>query len=259
MHIYKDVTLLITHYNRPHSLERLLRSLQQAGIDFEETIVSDDASDKQHYTLLLELQSRYKFTIIPGQVNKGLGHNLNKGQAAVHTSLVLYIQEDFEFTSPFIHELPDAIGMMNRDEKLDLIRFFAHSRYPYLKPYSTEYEEMHMPFLATDYHKIYAYSDTPHLRRANFSIKFGPYREGINADRTEYAMCVSFIRNKGRCIISKHYAGLFLHHNTPDEPSTIRRPGRQFSNNFFIRTARYWYRQLRYNFDLLTSPRYHTD
>ncbi|RXK87123.1 glycosyltransferase family 2 protein [Filimonas effusa] len=252
MHIYKDVTLLITHYNRPHSLERLLRSLQQAGIGFEEIIVSDDASDEQHFPLLQALQLQYKFTIIPGQVNKGLGHNLNKGQAAVKTSLVLYIQEDFEFTSLFIQDLPDAISIMNRDAQLDLVRFFAHARYPYLRPYSTAYEEMYMPLFATDYHKIYAYSDTPHLRRADFSSKFGPYKEGINADRTEYWMCVSFIRNKGRCVISRHYAGLFLHHNTPDEPSTIRRPGRQFSNNFFVRTARYWYRQIRYNFDLLS-------
>lgn len=111
-----------------------------------------------------------------------------------------------------------------------MVRFFAHTRYPYLKPYSTEYEEVAIPFLALDYHK---------------------------ADRTEYHMCVSFIRNGGRCIISRHYAGVFTHQNMPDEPSTIHRPGRQFSNDFFIRTARYWYRQLRYNFDLLTASRFH--
>lgn len=259
MLIYKDVTLLITHYNRPCSLDRLLHSLQKAGISFEEIIVSDDASQQPCYRQLLTLQSKYNFTIVPGSINKGLGHNLNKGQQAVKTPLVLYIQEDFEFTPLFIEELPEAIRIMQQDKTLDMVRFFAHSRYPYLKPYSTEYEEVAIPILALDYHKIYAYSDTPHLRRSSFQKKFGPYREGINADRTEYRMCVSFIRNGGRCIISKHYARLFTHQNIPDEPSTIHRPGRQFSNDFFIRTVRYWYRQLRYNFDLWTTPKYHNN
>lgn len=254
---YKNVTLLITHYNRPHSLERLLQSLQQAGIGFGAIIVSDDASESAHFKELQVLQAIYHFIIVPGIVNQGLGYNLNKGQRQVTTPYVLYIQEDFEFTPLFITELPEALALLQKDTGLDMVRFFAHFRYPYLVPYSTDFEEVAIPLLATNYNKIYAYSDTPHLRRAGFEQKFGSYREGINADRTEYHMCLSFIKNKGRCVISKHYAGLFRHQNLAEEPSTIHRPGRQFDNSFPLRTIRYFYRQLRYNFDLLTTPKHH--
>lgn len=256
MALYKDVTLLITHYNRPHSLERLLLSLKNAGLGFGAIVVSDDASDGAHFSTLLALQKVYPFVIVPGTVNQGLGHNLNKGQRQVTTPYVLYIQEDFEFTPLFVAALPEATALLSKDAGLDLVRFFAHFRYPYLVPYSTDFEEVSIPFLSTNYNKIYSYSDTPHLRRADFERKFGPYREGINADRTEYYMCISFIKNKGRCVISKQYAGLFTHQNLAEEPSTIHRPGRQFKNGFLIRTARYCYRQLRYNFDLLLAGKH---
>lgn len=251
----KDVTLLITHYNRSTSLERLLLSVQKLELFFAEVIVSDDASDAPHLQHLLELQTVHSFTIVAADKNGGLGANMNKGQRAVTTPYILYVQEDFEITPFFKEVLPQALTLMEQDKGLDLVRFFAHFRYPYLKPYSGDFEEVSIPGLALDYHKIYSYADTPHLKRATFEKKFGAYREDLKADRMEYRMCLSFLANKGRCVITKHYASLFLHENFADEPSTTTRPLRQSSKEFFIQIIRFWYRQVKYNCDLLFTPK----
>lgn len=252
---YKDVTLLITHYNRTNSLERLLISVQKLDVVFAEVIVSDDASDEAHLLLLKELQSVYHFTIITAEKNGGLAANINKGQRAVTSAYILYVQEDFEITPFFKSVLPEAVSLMEADKGLDLVRFFAHFRYPYLEPYQGDFEEVSIPGLALDYTKIYAYSDTPHLKRVSFEKKFGAYREDLVADRMEYRMCLSFIANKGRCIINRHYASLFIHENLSVEPSTAKRPFRQSSKDFLIQIARFWYRQIRYNWDLFTTPK----
>lgn len=256
MDFYRDVTLLITHYNRTTSLERLLLCIQRLDIGFGAVIVSDDASDAVHLQHLCELQAAYSFRLITADRNGGLPANINRGQRAVTTPYILYVQEDFEITPFFKEAMPEALSLMERDKGLDLVRFFAHFRYPYLKPYHGDFEEVSIPPLAPDYNKIYSYSDTPHLKRATFEKKFGAYREDLKADRMEYRMCISFIVNGGRCVITKHYASLFLHENLATEPSTAIRPARQRSKDFLIQIVRFWYRQLKYNRDLLVTPRH---
>jgi glycosyltransferase involved in cell wall biosynthesis len=255
MDLYRDVTLLITHFNRTTSLERLLLSFQRLDMVFAEVIVSDDASNTPHLQHLQELQMVYHFRIVTAERNGGLAANINRGQRAVTTPYILYVQEDFEVTRLFKTTMPEALALMEQDKGLDLVRFFAHYRYPYLRPYSGDFEKVAIPLLALDYTKIYSYSDTPHLKRVGFEKKFGAYREDLKADRMEYRMCVSFIVNKGRCVITKHYASLFIHNNLATEPSTATRPPRQSSKDFLIQIIRFWYRQLKYNWDLLVTRR----
>lgn len=255
MALHKEITLLITHYNRTTSLERLFASLKKLDLHFGEIIVSDDGSETEQIDRLEELQQKFGFRLLKAVQNAGLGANINKGQRAVTTPYILYVQEDFEIDAKFLPILTESLAIMKKDEGLDLVRFFAHFRYPYLKPYNGGFEEVAIPSLATDYHKIYAYSDTPHLKRATFEQKFGAYREDIGSDRMEYRMCISFIVNHGRCIISKHFKTLFLHDNLVAEPSTAIRPPRQHSKAVLIAIARFWFRQLRYNWDLLITPK----
>ncbi|MBC7915679.1 MAG: glycosyltransferase, partial [Pyrinomonadaceae bacterium] len=54
--LYPNVTLLITHYNRPNSLERLLESFDELNFSFAEIIVSDDGSKEEHVIALRKLQ-----------------------------------------------------------------------------------------------------------------------------------------------------------------------------------------------------------
>lgn len=195
---FDQVSLLITHYKRSKSLERLLASLQAIGCRFGEVIVSDDGSPEPHISYISELKNQYDFKFVTTPVNKGLGNNMNKGHLATSKPYVLYIQEDFLPDPLFPGELRRALQYMEADHSIDMTRFFSHSRYPYMKPFpkDPDFSLTYYAPLALKYTKIYNYSDLPHLRRHNFLEKFGHYREGIPGDRTEYWMCISYFRKK---------------------------------------------------------------
>jgi glycosyltransferase involved in cell wall biosynthesis len=247
---YANITLLITHYNRSKSLENLLEVFDQQQCSFGDIVVSDDGSKPEHIHYLEKLQQRYPFRLIQTPANKGLGNNINKGQDAVTTPYTLYVQEDFSPTGLFNGRLKDGLMFMEEDKSLDIVRFYAYVKYPYLRPAGKGFSEMICKLWQKDYMKIYCYSDHPHLRRSNFFDKFGRYREGIKGDRTEYAMCVSFIRKGGKGLFYEEYKDLFLQKNSSDEPSTMQRSDWKQRNDFFIKSVKWLYRTIRYNYDL---------
>jgi len=79
-HYFQNVSVLITHYNRSASLERLLQSLTKSGCDFAEIIVSDDTSNAEHQEVLKQITEQYNIKLITTPKNGGLGNNINKGQ-----------------------------------------------------------------------------------------------------------------------------------------------------------------------------------
>ncbi len=219
---FADVTLLITHYNRSASLKRLLTRFDDLGCSFGAIVVSDDGSRAEHQTVLEEASEQYGFQLITTPKNGGLGHNINKGQAAVKTPYTLYVQEDFVPKPAFVPNFQEALNLMNQDAGLDIVRFYAYFAYPYLKPYAGKFAEMvFKPALWNANHlKFYYYSDHPHLRRQSFTGKFGRYAEGINVDKTEFNMCLSFIKNGGRGLFFTDFTTLFDQMNSSAEPST---------------------------------------
>jgi glycosyltransferase involved in cell wall biosynthesis len=248
---FPGVTLLVTHYNRSSSLERLLSSFERLDCRFDDIVISDDGSTEDQLTSLKGLKGRYNFHLVTTPVNKGLANNINKGQEAVRTPYTLYVQEDFVPSESFPEHFLDALAIMEERNDLDMVRFYAYSAYPYLKPYKKGYSEMLIKPWYTNYRKIYYYSDHPHLRRSSFPDKFGRYAEGIKGDRTEYRMCVSFIQNNGKGLFYNDFKSLFTQVNSADEPSTMRRKSWTTSKNPLISLFRYGYRQIRYNYDLL--------
>lgn len=253
---FQNICLLITHYNRSKSLERLLASLHQIGCSFGEVLIADDGSKKEHIDYIeLELSNLYSFRLVKSPVNKGLGHNLNLGQTAVTKPFVLYIQEDFEPSADFPQMLQLSEQYMQEDERIDMTRFFAHYRYPYLKPFVRDerFSISYFSYIARRYDKIYNYSDLPHLRRKDFAKKFGKFREGIAGDRTEYWMCISFIKKRGVVLFYNDFRALFQHVNNDAEPSTMSRKRLSTSQNFFVKSLRLIYRQLRYNYDIFLT------
>jgi len=247
---FHGVTLLITHYNRSSSLERLLNSFESLNCRFDEIVVSDDGSNKEQLAHISNLQQRFSFRLIGAETNQGLGHNLNKGQQAVRSPLTLYVQEDFIPTPLFPENFQNAITLFDEDAKLDVVRFYAYFAYPYLKPIKFGYSEMLIEPWQLNYKKIYAYSDHPHLRRSTFLERFGKYAEGIKGDRTEYRMCVSFIQNHGKGVFFNDFSSLFKQVNSEDEPSTMQRSNLTQSKNPLIKLARDVYRQIKYNYDI---------
>jgi glycosyltransferase involved in cell wall biosynthesis len=253
---FPEVTLLITHYNRSQSLERLLQTFEQQKFSFEGIVVSDDGSKPEHLSRLQQLQSVYNYNLVITPQNKGLGNNINKGQDAVVTPYTLYVQEDFEPKPAFIQHFKDALAYMQADATLDIARFYAYFTYPYTKPYGKGFVEMvFKPQLWANNHiKFYVYSDHPHLRRTSFFEKFGRYAEGIKGDLTEYRMAKSFIQKKGRGIFFENYNDLFYQKNSSDEPSTMNRAGWRESKNPLALAVRFLYLQIklaRWTYDVL--------
>lgn len=249
MNFYPDVSLLITHYNRSKSLENLLLILEKLNLKFSKVVVSDDGSIREHILMLEELQQRFGFQLIKADVNKGLGNNINKGQDVIKTKYTLYIQEDFEPSSLFTQKLADAVSFMNSDHRLDIVRFYAYTIYPYLKEYGKGFSEMIYKPLGWKYKKLHYYSDHPHLRRNSFFERFGRYSEGLSGDETEYRMSVSFIQNKGRGLFFRECYSLFTQNNS-QEPSTMVRKSWLEDMSLGTRVYRFFYRQIKYNFDL---------
>lgn len=247
---FPTVTLLVTHYNRSKSLERLLIAFASLDMSFGAVVVSDDGSKSEHLNPIKELQQVHGFDLVTTPINRGLGNNLNKGQDAVKTPYTLYVQEDFVPTEKFLSHFTDGFAMLEESEDIDIVRFYAYAPYPYLKLYSKGFAEMIYKPWFTDTAKIYNYSDHPHLRRSSFLQKFGRYKEGIKSDRTEYLMCISFIQNKGKALFYTNFKELFTQENSTEEPSTVMRSNWRLSNNILISCVRLVFRQLKYNYDI---------
>ena len=232
-YIFENVTLLVTHYNRSSSLERLLQSFKQLGCTFGDIVVSDDGSKPEHVERIKELQNSYTFRLITTPANKGLGNNINKGQDAVTTTYTLYVQEDFVPKEIFPEHFKDALQFLEEDKGLDIARFYAYFAYPYMKPFKNGFSEMkfHTSPFYSNHLKFYFYSDHPHLRRSNFFEKFGRYVEGQKGDVTEYRMALSFIYHHARGLFYNEFTTLFDQANSSNEPSTMNRSGWRESRN----------------------------
>ena len=230
MLLLESSSLLITHYNRSASLERLLRSFRDIGVVFAKVVVSDDGSQPEHLEKLTQLQSDFRFQLVTTPVNRGLGNNINKGQDQITTPYTLYVQEDFLPTAAFPQAIARALNLMEQEASIDLIRFYNHDLvYPGLRPFRDQFSDMDFCILRPGTAKFFCYSDTPHLRRQDFFKRFGRYSEGVKAIKCEKSMVMSVLQAKGRCLIADKN-DIFVHENSEDEPST-----QDYSDFFRIR------------------------
>lgn len=245
---FNKVTLLITHYNRSRSLERLLQKFAETNCSFEEIVVSDDGSKKEHVDYINSLKDKFEFTLVTTPKNGGLGNNINKGQDAVKTEYTLYVQEDFIPVEGFALNFQNGLDILEEDKTADVIRFYAYFKYPFLTPFKNGFSKMVYPSWSSNLDKITMYSDHPHLRRNNFLTKFGRYSEGKDPEKTEYDTMVSFIKKKGKAYFFEQYQSVFEQINTSSEPSTMERGSLRDSDNVFVRAGVMLYRHLKFNY-----------
>ncbi|MCF2520413.1 glycosyltransferase [Dyadobacter sp. CY351] len=245
-HNFPETTLLITHYNRSGSLERLLTTFQNLGCQFASIVVSDDGSKPEHLNKLVALKDRFTFELVTTPVNKGLGDNINKGQDAVKTPYTLYVQEDFDPTEKFPETFKDALQFMNEDKGLDIVRFYAYFAHPKLKPFKKGFSEMIFSYWDPSHLKFYIYSDHPHLRRSNFLEKFGRYPDKVNINLSEYTMAINFLHKKGRGLFYNEFTTIFEQKNTAQEPSTLDRRSWKLSENPLVLLTRFFYLRYRW-------------
>ncbi|PST83374.1 glycosyl transferase family 2 [Pedobacter yulinensis] len=248
---FPDISLLVTHYNRPASLERQLQAWEDLECSFGEIVVSDDGSQPQNLQALQNLAAGYGFVLVTTPVNRGLGNNINKGQRAVSRPLTLYVQEDFVPLPAFPPKLLSSVAWMAEDPSLDMVRYYAYQRFPYLEHFRDGFSVMKFNALNIlgSYKKFYMYSDHPHLRRSSFMDKFGSYKEGVNVEKAEYSMMMSFLKKNGKALFYERFEDLFEQKNSSDEPSTFERDWRRHPTNLPIRIARHLYRHLRFNYN----------
>lgn len=253
MPFFPDVTLLITHYNRSASLQRLLSHFEALECRFDDIVVSDDGSRPEHLNDVQSMQSRFQFRLITAPVNKGLGNNINKGQDAVKTRYTLYVQEDFVPQAIFPEVFANAINLLNTNSTFDFVRFYAYFKYPFLNARQNGFSEMVFKWTNPGYRKFYYYSDHPHLRRSTFFEKFGRYPEGIKVEATEYQMMMSVLAKKGKAFFYNDFQSVFEQANSSAEPSTVRRNFWRESENPLIFRIREIYRSVRFNLDYLLA------
>ncbi|HET8827913.1 MAG TPA: glycosyltransferase [Pelobium sp.] len=252
MAVFNDISVLVTHYNRSKSLEKLLKTLQQLDLHFNQIVVSDDGSKPEHLEYVKNLQAVYPFKLVTTPKNKGLGNNINKGQKVIETPYTLYIQEDFVPQRIFSDKLEKAHQFLQHDPFLDFVRFYAYFKFPNLTSISDGFSEMHFSHAKfwEGYRKFYLYSDHPHLRRKNFFDRFGEYPEGIKPDRTEYNMMMQVLAGKPKAYFYDEINALLTQENSAEEPSTIKRNFLRNSSHFPSVFARMVYRYLRFNLEL---------
>jgi glycosyltransferase involved in cell wall biosynthesis len=254
---FPEISLLVTHYNRSKSLERLLHEFEEKQILFNEIIVSDDGSKTEHIEYLKTLSNKYGIRLVLAEKNKGLANNINKGQRAVKTPFTLYVQEDFVPTDRFYQSLVDGFKFIKEDPEIDLVRFYAYRKFPYLKPLKNHFSEMEFHFWRPNAYQFNCYSDHPHLRRSSFPEKFGDYTEGIKSDRAEFKMAISFVQHKGKAIIHDDFRTIFNQENSAAEPSQVARKKLkkqvQLSDSFFLKIARGMYRNIKFRMEYIFS------
>jgi glycosyltransferase involved in cell wall biosynthesis len=246
---FPNVSLLITHYNRSSSLERLLLAFEKLNCSFGQIVVSDDGSQPEHIEKIISLKPRFGLDLVTTEKNKGLGNNINKGQDAVKCLYTLYVQEDFVPRPIFPEKLKFSVECLDKMKDMDIVRFYSYRKYPYLQPLANGFSRMIFHPFSWGYEKFYYYSDHPHLRRSSFFEKFGRYEEGLKVEPTEYRMMLSFLRKKGRGLYYDDYRALFDQANSEVEPSTVKRGGLKRSDNLLIANIRHLYRHLRFNFN----------
>lgn len=249
---FDNVTLLVTHYNRSKSLERLLETFAATNCSFHDIVVSDDGSKPEHVDYIKSLHGKYDFTLVTAPKNGGLGNNINKGQDAVKTEYTLYVQEDFIPLEGFEKPVTDGLNILIEDKDADTVRFYSYLDYPDLKPFKNGFSQMIFNPWSTNIDKFPMYSDHPHLRRSNFFSKFGRYAEGKNPEKTEFDMMMSYLQHKGKGYLYNDYKSVFDQINTSAEPSTMimQRNFWRNNNSFILRNARFFYRLALTNYSL---------
>lgn len=250
---FPQISLLITHYNRTNSLERLLTTFNDLNCHFGEIVISDDFSDDNHISRLQELSKIFNFNIILSTKNNGLAANINKGQKKTTKLLTLYLQEDFIPSSKFPSVLERTQSFF-LESNIDIVRFSSNFNYPYLSDSKLEgFSKMKFNLFNSGYSKFYFYSDHPHLRRSDFLDKFGEYPVGFSGDRAEYIFMIKFLQKKGTGLFYNDYNSLFEHQNDDIESSTMQRSYLSSTSNPIVMVIRNLYRHFKFNFNYLFS------
>jgi len=180
----RGLSVVFLTYNRSDLLEAAVASIRPALASLKdfgvEMVLSDDASDERHQTIIARLPMD---RVVVAQQNSGLSHNHNKGLDACQYDYMLSLQDDWCFVGA-PRALAAAIAILDQDEEIGIVNFIAPER---SIPKSnrqladgTTYTVFENDGLNRKRGAGYRpYSDRPHLKRASFVRDIGPYNESL--------------------------------------------------------------------------------
>lgn len=183
------VSVVFVTYDRLVTLRPTLNSFL-ANTDYPrqklELIVTDDASPSKVQN---EIKQMPFDVFCFSRKRGGLGANCNRGMEAATGELILQLQDDWRCVGPASY-LRNAVEALSLSPKTGLVL---------LRPSPNTLPVRHMIQLVWGNHQVYrnrpdvtpasvsehGYSDWPHLKRREFVLDIGPYREGSSMWETE--------------------------------------------------------------------------
>ena len=182
----KQISFLITHYNRPDDLLQCLTAIKSLDVANSEIVVCDDASLDKH----LETIQNYAIDqLLLSEINQGLAANINKGIKACQGEYIIYCQEDFLLAPQVSSILSECLDLL-KQEKVDMIRFTSNSPFITLIPLTATISLIPKFSFQNFFQNYYQYSDHPFVTRKSFYHRFGTYLEKTSGryGETEYAI-----------------------------------------------------------------------
>lgn len=179
-----DLSFLFISYARTDLLQIAIESLRSqlnlgtlSGLNYE-FVVSDDRSPEPWASVLRSLRVD-RLVVLPK--NQGMGSNTNQGVWACRGKYIVQIQDDWRFVAtPVVFER--AVQVLESDKEVGLVLYVEPDNpLPFQARRledGTEYwvfENDHFQGFRTG--SARPYSDRPHLKRMDFCVEMGPYRE----------------------------------------------------------------------------------
>src|SRR5690554_2792997 len=155
-----ELSILITHYNRPDSLKKCIAALRSIDFPFKyEIVVSDDCSKLEN---LQRIQSFSIDKLITSEFNSGLANNINRGIKNCSGKYLMYVQEDHLAKKELEEHIEECISILEED-RLDMIRLKANFRFKYLRLISEHFAEIPRLHIRNFYLNFFTYSDHPFI------------------------------------------------------------------------------------------------
>jgi glycosyltransferase involved in cell wall biosynthesis len=188
------LSVILITYERPVLLGRTLATVLNAVTyprSDMEIILCDDGSSPAVQARMRELPCDL---FLFESRNRGIGANTNRGVRAAHADLILQLQDDWACVGPSDF-LDAAVELFGERPDVGFIRL----REPFEGPFDSW--TCRSGRRAQIYHNRprwrattgeYVYTDTPHIKRASFHQRLGPYCEGRPMHVTEMNFCRRF-------------------------------------------------------------------
>ena len=182
----KQISFLITHYNRPDDLLQCIGAIKKLEVVDSEIVVCDDASQEEH---LKTIQDYEIDQLILSKTNQGLAANINKGIKECQGEYIIYCQEDFLLNPSITSILPECLDLLQQG-KVDLIRFTSNFAFNKLIPLTNAVSLIPKFSFQNFLQNYYQYSDHPFVTKKSFYDRYGTYLEQTSGryGETEYAI-----------------------------------------------------------------------